>query len=224
MIGDEMVRLRWLGHAGFELGIDGKCIVVDPFVSENPSSALKLNDIGHADIVAATHAHFDHWPDALKIAKRDRAPLVCISDHKAAAIDAGVEEVVSVNVGGTVKIKGIDIHCTAALHTGAPCGFVFSGEGGSVYHAGDTGLFGDMALIGEMYRPAVALLPIGGKFTMGPYEAAKAAELIGAKVIVPMHYNTFESIKQSPEEFRRLTCKKAVCEVVIIKEGEALDI
>jgi len=124
-----MVRLRWLGHSGFELCIDGKCIVIDPFLSENPSSSLKINDIRHADIVAATHAHFDHWPDALEVAKRDRAPLVCVSDHKAAAINAGVEEVVSVNIGGTARIKGIDIHCTAALHTGAPCGFVFSGEG-----------------------------------------------------------------------------------------------
>ncbi len=218
------MRLRWLGHAGFELHIDGMNVVVDPFIYESNPSGITLDDIGHADIVAATHSHFDHWPDALKVAKRDGAPLICVSDNKKAAVMAGVEEVISVNIGGTVRVKGIDIHCTNALHSGSPCGFVFSGNDGDVYHAGDTGLFGDMSLIGELYKPKIALLPIGGKYTMGPYEAAKAAELIRPNVVMPMHYNTFSTIIQDPMEFMELVHRRTRCEVVIIKEGEALDI
>jgi L-ascorbate metabolism protein UlaG (beta-lactamase superfamily) len=216
------VKLKWLGHAGFEITIDGKNIVVDPFISENPKCTLKLIDVAKADIVALTHNHFDHRGDCIEIAKRDGASFVCSYENKIVAEEYGLDDIISLNIGGSCVVKEITIVCTTAQHSGNPCGFVFIGKSGSVYHAGDTGLFGDMALIGELYTPDVALLPIGGHYTMGPNEASKAAELLRAKVIIPMHYDTFDVIKQNPKEFKALVQKRIKSKVAIIKEGQSL--
>ena len=218
------LRLKFLGHAGFEITLDGRRIIVDPFITCNKSSKLKLTDIEKADIVAVTHSHFDHLGDAIEIAKRDNCTFLCFTELGKIAAGKGLGDVVALNTGGSHEVKGIDVVCTQAFHTGDPCGFVFIGKERRVYHAGDTGLFGDMALIGEMYKPDVALLPIGGYFTMGPYEAAKAAELIRAKFVVPMHYNTFDLIRQDPDEFRRMVRERISSDVIIIKEGESVNI
>jgi len=217
------MKLKSLGHAGFELSLDGKTIVVDPFITKRQSS-LKLGSVAKADIVAVTHSHFDHTGDSLELALRDESAFVSTADVSHDAEEKGVKEVFGLNISGSCQVRGITVVCTQALHSGNPCGFVFIGKEGAVYHAGDTGLFGDMALIGELYSPGVALLPIGGYFTMGPREAAKAAELIRAKYVVPMHYNTFPMIRQDPEEFKRLVEGKIDSEVLILKEGETAEI
>ena len=216
------MRLKYLGHAGFELLIEGKTVVVDPFITKNESSHIKIADISKADIVAVTHSHFDHIGDAVEIARRDHACFVSTSEVRQEAVKNGVKDVFGLNIGGSAIVKGLQIVCTQAHHSGNPCGFVFGVNG--IYHAGDTALFGDMALIAEMYSPLVALLPIGGYYTMGPREAAKAAELLKAKYVVPMHYNTFPQIRQDPEEFKKMVLERIGAEVLIFKEGESVDI
>lgn len=221
---DMKLGIRYLGHAGFEISLDGVTIVVDPFISKNPSSNLKVSDVSKADIVAVTHAHFDHFGDAVEIAKRDSACFLGIYDTVEIAEREGVENVEAMNVGGACTVKGIEVACVPAFHTGNPCGFVFMGRGGSVYHAGDTGLFGDMRLIGDLYKPDVAMLPIGGRFTMGPQEAAIAVGLIRPRIAIPMHYNTFEAIRQDPAVFSGLVKDRDGTRVVIMREGERLEL
>ena len=219
-----MVRIRWLGHSGFEITIDGKVIIIDPFITENPNQVLELADIPKVDIVAMTHDHFDHRGDSIEIAKRDSATFLCAYENRKVAIDGGIADIASLNIGGSCVVKGIRVICTLALHTGNPCGFIFVGKEGKVYHAGDTGLFGDMALLGELYSPDVVLLPIGGHYTMGPYEAAKAVELLKPKVAIPMHYNTYKVIRQDPQEFKEMVLKRVKTDVAIIKPGQVLEI
>lgn len=216
--------IRYLGHAGFEIVLDGVTIVVDPFISKNPSSKLKVSEVPKADIVAVTHAHFDHFGDAVEVAKRDGACFVAVYDTVEIAESEGVQRTEAMNVGGSCIVKGVKIDCVPALHTGNPCGFVFSGREEKVYHAGDTGLFGDMKLIGEICRPDVAMLPIGGRFTMGPEEAAIATGLIRPKAVIPMHYNTFEAIRQDPYRFAALVKERADAKIIIMKEGESVEI
>jgi L-ascorbate metabolism protein UlaG (beta-lactamase superfamily) len=218
------VKLKSLGHAGFEILLDGKTIVVDPFITKRDGAALTLNEVSKADIVAVTHSHFDHTGDAIELALRDHADFISTHEVCEEARNKGIEEATSPNIGGSVVVRGIKIVCTLAFHSGNPCGFVFIGKEGSVYHAGDTGLFGDMALIGELYSPSAALLPIGGYFTMGPIEAAKAAELLHAKYVVPMHFNTFPPIRQDPEEFKRLVKARTDSKVIVLKEGESVEL
>jgi len=218
------MKLKFLGHAGFEMVLDGKRIIIDPFITGNRASKLRLANVGKADIVAVTHSHFDHLGDAIEIAKRDRSAFLCLTELGKTAMGGGLKDVVGLNIGGSYQIRGIEVICTQAFHTGNPGGFVFMGKERRVYHAGDTGLFGDMALIREMYKPEVALLPIGGYFTMGPREAAKAAELIGAHYVVPMHYNTFDLIRQDPKQFKDLVRESVDASVIILKEGETVDI
>lgn len=217
------MKLKSLGHAGFEIFLDGKTIVVDPFITKRRSSQLTMGDVTKADVVAVTHSHFDHMGDAVEIAKRDHSAFVSTTGVGQQVESQGLE-LVSLNIGGSHVVRGINIVCTQAFHSGDPCGFVFMGKEGSIYHAGDTSVFGDMALIGELYSPSIALLPIGGYFTMGPVEAAKAAELIGAKYVIPMHFNTFPAIQQDPEEFKRLVAKRCSSKVIILKEGESTDL
>lgn len=218
------MKISYLGHAGFEVVLDGITIVVDPFITKNPSSRLRLADVSKADIVAVTHSHFDHFGDSAEIAKRDGACFVAIYETVEIAEREGVERAEAVNVGGSCLVRGVKIDCVPALHTGNPCGFIFSGREGRLYHAGDTGLFGDMKLIGEICRPDVAMLPIGGRFTMGPEEAAVATELIRPKLVIPMHYNTFEAIRQDPYRFAALVKERVGTKVVIMKEGESLEV
>jgi L-ascorbate metabolism protein UlaG (beta-lactamase superfamily) len=217
------MRIRYLGHSAFHL-IGPKNIVIDPFLSGNPMAA-ELN--GEPDLILVTHAHGDHLGDAVELSKRYGAPIVCMYDI--AQHLKGVH-VYGMNYG-PANIEGVDIVMVPAWHSssingqeiGNPAGYIVKMDGKTVYHAGDTFVFGDMALFNELYGPIdVALLPIGGYFTMGPREAAKAVELLKPKIVVPMHYNTFPPIRQDPEEFKRLVADKA--EVRILKPGEELDI
>lgn len=222
-----MVTIKWLGHAAFEVSMSDKVILIDPFLKDNPKAAIKPDEIQRVDLVVVTHNHFDHFADAVEIAKKHGAKVVAVYETANAAAEQGVENTVGLNVGGTAKLDGLSITLTPAFHscTSNPSGVVLSDGKVSVYHAGDTSLFGDMRLIGQLYKPRVALLPIGGFYTMGPLEAAVATALIKPKVVIPHHYGTFDAIKQDPEEFAKLVRRKAKgVKVVVLKPGESYEL
>ena len=223
-----MGRIRWLGHSGFEIELANKILLIDPWLTGNPLAAVKASDIKKADIVCVTHDHRDHLGDSVEICKRTGATFVAIYELSVYAEEQGVKNVVGINIGGTAKVKGISITMVQAFHSstrGAPTGFVIKAEEKTLYHAGDTGLFGDMKLIGEIHRPDVALIPIGDYYTMGPREAAEAVKLLKPAVVVPMHYQTFPVLESSAENFIKLVKEKAPkVKVVALKPGDTYQI
>jgi len=222
-----MARIKWLGHAGFEIRLAGKTVLIDPWLSGNPKAACKAADIKEADLVCVTHDHGDHLGDAFGICRRTGASFVGTYELSLYAQENGVKETVGINIGGTVDVEGVKVTMVQAFHTaerGVPTGFILRGEGKSIYHAGDTGIFGDMKLLSELYKPDVALLPIGGYYTMDPFEAAEAVRLIRPKVVIPMHYQTFPVLVPSADEFIRLVQEKTpAVKVVALKPGETYE-
>ncbi len=220
-----MGKIRWLGHSGFEIELLNKTLLIDAWLTGNPLAAMKVSDIKKADIVCVTHDHGDHLGDAVKICKRTGATFVGIYELGVYAEENGVKDVVGINIGGTVEVKGISITMVQAFHSstrGAPTGFVLKAEGKTIYHAGDTGLFGDMRLIGEIHRPDVALIPIGDYYTMGPREATEAVKLIKPAVVIPMHYKTLPVLRPSAESFIKMVKEKVLgVKVVALRLGEA---
>jgi L-ascorbate metabolism protein UlaG (beta-lactamase superfamily) len=223
------MKVRWLGHAAFLL--EGKDrIVVDPFLTGNPVAAIQPEEV-ECDVVCVTHAHGDHFGDAVEIARRNYAPIVAIFEVATAAQAKGAE-VIGMNIGGSTRVGDTRITMTNAVHSscfvgdgkmeagGNPAGFVID-SGRVVYHSGDTAVFGDMALIGELYEPELALLPIGDFYTMGILEATKAVELLGVPKVIPMHYNTFDVIRQDPREFKDSVSRKTRSEPIILQPGES---
>uniref|UniRef100_A0A7J2TJB8 UPF0173 metal-dependent hydrolase ENP88_06015 n=1 Tax=Archaeoglobus fulgidus TaxID=2234 RepID=A0A7J2TJB8_ARCFL len=225
------MKITWLGHACFLLE-GSKRIIIDPFLTGNPMAPVKPSEV-RVDLILVTHAHGDHLGDAVEIAKRNDAPVVCI--HELSRILARKDvEVLGMNIGGSAYSGGVRITMVPALHSadfedetgeiissGSPVGFVVEMDGVKVYHTGDTGLFSDMKLIGELYEPDIMLVPIGDLYTMGIKEAVKAVEFVRPKVAIPMHYNTFPLIAKDPEEFRREAEK--FCKVVVLKPGESYE-
>ncbi len=219
-----MVKLTWLGHSAFMVEMEGKTILIDPFLNENPMAPMKADDIKKADIIVVTHEHSDHYGDCVSIAKRLNSKVVALFETAMKAQNEGVSEAIGTNIGSPFYVDNIKMVFTPALHTGNPSGVVIFGEGIGIYHAGDTGLFGDMKIIGELYKPYAALLPIGGFFTMGPEEAAYAVKLLKPKVAIPMHYNTFPPIQQDPKKFEDEVKKRSkVTKVKILKPGETVE-
>jgi len=216
------LEVRWLGHSAFELATSVGKVLIDPFLNENPLAPIKAKDVAEAKLIVVTHDHFDHLGDAVEIARRTGAKIVAVPEL-AASLE-GVEAV-AVNMGSYVDVEGVKVALVQAFHTatkGAPVGCVVSADGVTVYHAGDTALFGDMRLIGEVYGPDVALLPIGGYYTMGPREAAIAVSLIRPKVAIPMHYATFPVLVKGPEEFVEEVRRRAPgVRVVVLRPGES---
>lgn len=226
-----MASIKYLGHASFEItleGLDGKKkrVLIDPWIT-NPLSPYRsvkeyLEKVDKVDYIIVTHDHSDHLGEALDIAKKTNAKIVAIYDL---AIELEKKNVTTIgaNIGGKLDIPDIFIVLTPALHSsqhGNPTGVIVGGNDIKVYHAGDTGLFAEMTYIGELYKPDIAMLPIGGHFTMGIPEAVKAVELIKPKIAIPMHYNTFPVIKADPNIFKEEVEKKTRTKVVILKPGE----
>jgi len=217
-----MGYIKWLGHAAFEAEVDGKIVYFDPWIT-NPLSPIKLDDIVRADVILVSHGHFDHTGESIEISKKTGAPIIAVYEI-AEELGRKGAKTIGMNIGGTVEIKGLQIVMVQAFHSslwGAPAGFVVIGKETSIYHAGDTGVFYDMKLIGELYSPKIALLPIGSHFTMGPYEAAKAIELLQPEVVIPMHYGTFDVIKRDVKELiEEVKRRKLKVNVVALKPGE----
>lgn len=205
------VKLTWYGHATFGVEADGKQIVVDPFFTGNPACETSPDAVNPSTILI-THAHNDHVGDAVEIAKRTGAQIITVNELAAFLGTKGVEAV-GANHGGTVQFDGGSVKFTQAWHSsayneedgsvvanGVPAGLIVKFGGKTMYFAGDTALFGDMALIGEEGLD-LAVLPIGDHFTMGPDDAVRAAKLLKAKAVTPCHYNTFPAVEQDGAKF-----------------------
>ena len=217
------MRLTWLGHACFLLA-GSKTILIDPFI---PEGSLPVEP----DIVAVTHAHADHLGMTVRLKKK----TVAINEVAKYLAAKGIPAE-PMNIGGSITVDGVRFRMTPALHSswiedegmgfygGVAAGFVIEMDGTSIYHAGDTALFSDMQLIRDLYRPDVALLPIGGCFTMGPDEAMIAARYIGAPLVIPMHYDTFPAIRQDLEGFKRAIERTTSIRVAVITPGESIEV
>jgi L-ascorbate metabolism protein UlaG (beta-lactamase superfamily) len=220
-----LIKITWFGHAAFKIEIAEKIVLVDPWLNGNPTSSVKASEITEADIVYVTHDHHDHLGDAFDICKRTGATFIAIVELAHYAEENGIKKHEGLNIGGSVETKGLKLTIVQATHTasrGAPTGVIIEGEGKIVYHAGDTGLFGDMRLLGELYKLDLAMIPIGGYYTMDAKEAAEAVRLLSPKVVIPMHYKTFPVLAKSADEFARNVREKTPkVKVVVLNPGES---
>lgn len=224
-----MAKITWLGHASFRIEMAGRTLLIDPFIEGNPASPLKsVAEAGSPDLVLVTHAHGDHgMNEAITICKEHGAQLVSFFDLIQQATERGLPAELGVggNIGGTVPLNGISVTLTQAFHTIAIVGMVIRGGDFTLYYSSDTGLFGDMALIGR-HGLDLAILPIGDYFTMGIEDAAYAVELLKPKAVIPMHYNTFPPIEADPQQFAALVEEKTGGRVrtIVLDPGESVEL
>jgi L-ascorbate metabolism protein UlaG (beta-lactamase superfamily) len=230
---DATLTITWLGHATFLLrSPGGKRILLDPWITGNPSSPPSAKALGALDLILITHGHGDHTGDAVAIARSSGAQTIAPYELSQWLQSKGVKRVTGMNPGGTLEALGLSITMVPAQHSssveedgrivylGVATGFVVKFENSlTIYYSGDTSVFGDMRLIGEMYKPDIAFLPIGDLYTMGPEQAAKACELLGVKQVVPMHYGTFPALTGTPSKLRELVSPGGV-QVLELKPGE----
>lgn len=229
-------RLTWLGHATFQITTpSGRVILIDPWVESNPMCPADLKKFDRLDTLLITHAHFDHIADAVDLANKFQPQVVAIFETCLWLESKGVKNTSGMNKGGTQKVGEIEVTMTHAVHScgildgeeiiygGEACGYVLRLPGGlTLYHSGDTAVFGDMKLIGDLYAPQLTLLPIGDHYTMGPREAALAIRLLGARHVVPMHFGTFPALTGQPERLREITEDISGLEIHTLKPGESL--
>ena len=230
-------KVTWLGHAAFLIeSPKGARIAIDPWIGNNPKFP-KGFDWGRLDVIAATHGHFDHFgDDGITLAKQTGATVVAVFELALHCEANGVEKVSGMNKGGSQKVAGIEFRMVNAIHSSGtsgagkeanfpadPCGYVMTFEDGyRISHAGDTNVFADMALYGELYEPDLALLPIGDFYTMGPREAAKACQLLSVPRVVPMHWGTFPILPGTPDDLRREIDRRGLAtKVVELAPGES---
>ncbi len=201
------MRITWLGHAAWLIEAGGKRVLIDPFITGNPSSPVKASDLEKIDLILVTHNHSDHLGDTVEISNRTGAKVVSMFENVNLMCSNGLKQDhgFGMNKGGDfVDLEGIKVALVQAVHSGNECGVVLNIDGKTVYHAGDTAFFSDMGLIGSQFEIDIALLPIGGYFTMGPKQATEAAKAVKAKIVMPMHYNTFPPIRQDPGAFVKM--------------------
>jgi L-ascorbate metabolism protein UlaG (beta-lactamase superfamily) len=217
--------IRFLGHAAFELSEGDTRILIDPFLTGNPKAAAKADELDPTHIFL-THGHADHYGDVVDIAKRTNAQVVAITELAGELQEEGVENVADPNIGGTVEFGGVSVRVVPAWHTSTtpkgmvntPAGLVINLGGKTVYHLGDTALFSDLKLVADRDDVDVALMCIGGHYTMDRHDAVAAADLVGASTVIPCHYNTFPPIETDAEAFKS---DVKASEVVILEPGQA---
>jgi L-ascorbate metabolism protein UlaG (beta-lactamase superfamily) len=210
-------KITFLGHATFRfVTAEGGQIIIDPFLTENPQTPDDMKQVDDLDTILITHGHFDHFSDVESLAAQTGAATVSNFEIFSYLQREGIENAMPIQKGGAIEVGGLKVTATNAFHSssiqlddgsyiygGEPMGYVIEFESGfKLYHAGDTAVFGDMRLIGEIYNPDLALLPIGNQVVMSPLEAAHAARLLGVEHVVPIHYGTFPFLPGTPEEFQ----------------------
>jgi L-ascorbate metabolism protein UlaG (beta-lactamase superfamily) len=219
------MQIRWLGHAAFALEHDGRTVLIDPFLTGNPKAAATADEV-QADAIFLTHGHADHVGDTVAIAKRTGAPVVAVVELANEIGGQGVE-VFDPNIGGTIDLDFASVRLTPAWHTSTSpndtpsiaTGLVVEMGGKRIYHLGDTGLFSDLALPARRGHIDVALMPIGGHYTMDRFDAVVAAELVNADQIIPCHYNTFPPIETDVQAFKADVQNAGHAEVVVLDPG-----
>lgn len=222
-----MVTIRYLGHSAFALEADGKQVLVDPFLNGNPLAAASPDEFNPGTILL-THAHADHVGDTIEIARRSGATVISTNELGVWLGQQGLNTIPA-NHGGTVAFDGGTVKFVPAWHTssygeqflapGIPAGLVVRMGAQTIYFAGDTCLFGDMALIGEEGLD-VAVVPIGDHFTMGPKDAARAVSMLKPRAVIPCHYNTFPPISQNAREFKELVEEVTQATCVVLEPGQ----
>ena len=229
--------ITWLGHATYRLTLpDERVVLIDPWLKDNPSCPDSLAEVPRCDIILLTHGHVDHTGDVERIVKQ-HDPLVIGTLELCSALQSriGGGRFSGMNTGGTQDVDGVRVSLTSAIHsssidgpngpiyTGMPNGLVVAHDGlATIYHAGDTDVFGDMAIIAKLYNPVICILPIGDHFTMGAKGAALAAELLQPQVILPCHYKTFPMLAQSADDFRGALAEELKDRLVVGEVGDNL--
>ncbi len=229
-------KIAYLGHSTFKITTPGgKVVLLEPWVMGNPKCPEALKKFDRLDVMLITHGHGDHMGDALALARAHRPQILAIYETCMWLDSKKIPNTLPMSKGGTQKVGEIEVTMVHAIHSnsieddgryvygGEPCGYIVRLPGGlSLYHAGDTAVFGDMKIIGELYAPEIACLPIGDLYTMSPREAALAIRLLGVRHVVPMHYGTFPALTGTPQALRDLTQDIAGLEIHALKPGETL--
>jgi len=227
------IKLTWLGHATFRIETpEGKTLYVDPWIAGNPMCPDGDKKVKKADVLICTHGHFDHIADAVDVARQHNATAVGIYELCSWLEKKGVKQIAPMNKGGTQTVADVKITMVHAVHScgildgdqivygGEAAGYVLEFSNGvKLYHAGDTNVFSDMAIIRDLYQPKIALLPIGDRFTMSPREAAYACKLLQPKTVIPMHFGTFPLLTGKPSELQKLAPEVKVLE---LKPGQTV--
>jgi|SRR5690606_34676605 len=232
------MKITWLGHSAFLIEAGGKRILTDPWIT-NPLAPEQFKDpkaLGALDLILLSHGHSDHVGDLLDIARVSDAPIVCLFELGQWLESKGITQISDMGIGGTQEVAGVRVTMTWAVHSGSimddgrivylggPAGFIVRIHGvPTIYYAGDTALFGDMKIIRDLYAPEIAFLPIGDHYTMGPDTAAIAAEWLGVRQVVPMHWGTFDALHGTPTQLES-HLKGEKIKVLHLTPGEAREI
>jgi len=233
------ITITFLGHACFKLvSPEGAQIIIDPWLKDNPQAPISPEELGKLDFILISHGHWDHLGDALDLAKKSQATVISMPEVSQYLVQKGLdqEKAIGMNKGGTFAADSIQVTMVHAIHSscifegekliygGEAAGFVIRFKNGfTIYHAGDTGVFSDMKIIGDLYKPELAILPIGSHYVMGPEEAAYACKLLSPKYVIPMHFGTFPVLTGTPEKFQELMKSLPEVEVLVMKPGESID-
>ncbi len=228
------MRITFLGHSAFLVEVNNITIAIDPFLTGNPVAPANVNIT--ADYILVSHGHSDHSSDVLTLAKQSGGTVVAVFELANYCTRQGVKAH-GMHIGGAHDFGSFQVKLTQALHgsslggdqgpaeyLGNPCGFLITANGKTLYHAGDTGLFGDMALLGRLHPIDLALLPIGDNFTMGPEDALEAVKMLQPGQVIPMHYNTFPLITQDPLAFKKAVEEQTTSHVCVLQPGETFDL